>query len=101
MAGETELIREANVRYHDLASAHYDDKWGISYGEAGQAQVVGKLRKALGAEPPAYERGLEIGAGTGYFTLNLLPSGVLREAGAAVLLPRMPAALSRSARRPR
>ena len=99
MAGETELIREANVRYHDLASVHYDDKWGISYEEAGQAQVVGKLRKALGAEPAGYERGLEIGAGTGYFTLNLLRSGVLRDAVAADISAGMLAALSRSAER--
>ena len=41
-------IREANVRYHDLAAEHYDSKWGIGYDEVAQAQVTGKLRKALG-----------------------------------------------------
>ena len=46
-----ETIRDANVRYHDLAAEHYDSKWGINYGEVGQAQVTGKLRKALGHEP--------------------------------------------------
>ena len=44
-------IRDANVRYHDLAAEHYDSKWGINYDEVGQAQVTGKLRKALGHEP--------------------------------------------------
>ena len=68
-------IRDANVRYHDLAAGHYDAKWGISYGALGQAQVTGKLRKALGREPGRYGRALEIGAGTGYFTLNLLRAG--------------------------
>jgi hypothetical protein len=82
MPRTAEKIRAANVRYHDLAAAHYDSKWGIGYGDVGQAQVLGKLRKALGpgALPAggAFDRGLEIGAGTGYFTLNLLRVGVLR-----------------------
>ena len=68
----TDEIRDANVRYHDLAAEHYDAKWGIDYGERGRAQVTGKLRKALGVRALGrYERGLEIGAGTGYFGLNL------------------------------
>ena len=45
------------MRYHDLAATHYDSKWGIDYGEQGQAQVVGKLRKALGARPGASAAG--------------------------------------------
>ena len=61
----TDKIRDVNIRYHDLAAADYDAKWGIDYGEAGQAQVTGKLAKALGGEPGRYERALEIGAGTG------------------------------------
>jgi len=78
-----DAIRAANVRYHDLAAAHYDDKWGISYGETGRTQVIGKLRKALGREPGVFDRALEIGAGTGYFSLNLVGAGVLREAVAS------------------
>jgi ubiquinone/menaquinone biosynthesis C-methylase UbiE len=90
-------IRDANVRYHDLAAEHYDAKWGINYGEIGQAQVTGKLRKALGHEPGRYERGLEIGAGTGYFSLNLLRAGVLGEAVATDISPGMLRTLERSA----
>jgi ubiquinone/menaquinone biosynthesis C-methylase UbiE len=82
-------IRDANVRYHDLAAEHYDSKWGITYGDVGQAQVVGKLRKALGYEPGRYGRALEIGAGTGYFSLNLLRSGVVGEAVATDISPGM------------
>jgi len=92
-----ESIRDANVRYHDLAAEHYDSKWGINYGEIGQAQVTGKLRKALGHEPGRYERGLEIGAGTGYFSLNLLRAGVLGEAVATDISPGMLRTLERSA----
>ena len=92
-----ETIRDANVRYHDLAAEHYDSKWGISYGEVGQAQVVGKLRKALGYEPGRYGRALEIGAGTGYFSLNLLRAGVVGEAVATDISPGMLSRLERSA----
>jgi ubiquinone/menaquinone biosynthesis C-methylase UbiE len=94
-----EAIREANVRYHDLAAAHYDEKWGISFGRLGQDQVTAKLRKALGREPGRFARGLEIGAGTGYFTLNLLRAGVLREAVATDISSGMLRALERSAAR--
>jgi ubiquinone/menaquinone biosynthesis C-methylase UbiE len=93
-----DAIRHANVRYHDLASSHYDAKWGIKYDEVGQAQVVGKLRKALGHEPRRYRRALEIGAGTGYFTLNLLRARVVEQAVATDISPGMLATLERSAR---
>jgi SAM-dependent methyltransferase len=97
MSETAETIRAANVRYHDLAARHYDSKWGISYGEVGRAQVLGKLRKALGREPGVFDRGLEIGAGTGYFTLNLMRAGVLREAVATDISPGMLHTLSASA----
>src|SRR3954463_5827260 len=90
-------IRQANVRYHDLAASHYDDKWGISYGDTGQAQVVGKLRKALGRAPGQFERALEIGAGTGYFSLNLMRAGVVGQAVATDISPGMLQALQGSA----
>jgi len=95
---QPEAIREANVRYHDLAAAHYDSKWGISYSDLGRAQVVGKLRKALGGEE-SFGRGLEIGAGTGYFTLNLLQAGVIERGVATDISPGMLATLSDSAER--
>jgi len=94
-----ERIRDHNVRYHDLAAAGYDSKWGITYGRQGQEQVVGKLRKALGRAPGGFERGLEIGAGTGYFSLNLLRAGVLGQAVATDISPGMLEVLDGSARR--
>jgi ubiquinone/menaquinone biosynthesis C-methylase UbiE len=75
-----EQIRDANTRYHDVAAGDYDFKWGIDFGATGQAQVVGKLRKALGHAPAHYARSLEIGAGTGYFTLNMLRAGLIERA---------------------
>jgi SAM-dependent methyltransferase len=93
----TDKIRDVNIRYHDLAAADYDAKWGIDYGESGQAQVIGKLAKALGGEPGHYGRALEIGAGTGYFTLNLVRAGVIADAVATDISPGMLETLSASA----
>ena len=92
-----ETIRDANVRYHDLAAEHYDSKWGIKYDAVGQAQVTSKLGKALGHEPTRYSRALEIGAGTGYFSLNLLRAGVIGRAVATDISPGMLRKLERSA----
>jgi ubiquinone/menaquinone biosynthesis C-methylase UbiE len=93
-------IRDVNTRYHDVAAASYDTKWGIDFGEIGQAQVLGKLRKLLGAElDRGYARALEIGAGTGYFSLNLLQAGVLHEATCTDISPGMVTTLSTNATR--
>jgi SAM-dependent methyltransferase len=92
-----EAIRDVNVRYHDAASGEYDMKWGIDYGALGRRQVVGKLAKALGGRIGPFERSLEIGAGTGYFSLNLLRAGVVREATCTDISPGMLARLERNA----
>ncbi|HWC24964.1 MAG TPA: class I SAM-dependent methyltransferase [Solirubrobacteraceae bacterium] len=94
-----EAIRDVNTRYHDAAAEHYDTKWGVDFGDTGRAQVRGKLRKLLGTPLPTYGRSLEIGAGTGYFTLNLLQDGVVREAVASDISPGMLEALQANARR--
>jgi len=75
-----EEIRDANTRYHDAAASAYDSKWGIDFGEVGLEQVLAKVRKALGREAPHFRRALEIGAGTGYFSLNLVRAGLIGEA---------------------
>jgi SAM-dependent methyltransferase len=90
-------VKRANVRYHDLAADAYDDKWGISYEELGRDQVVAKLRRALGRRPPRFGRALEVGAGTGYFTLNLLRAGVVERGVATDISPGMLRTLERSA----
>jgi ubiquinone/menaquinone biosynthesis C-methylase UbiE len=91
-------IKEVNERYHDAAAWSYDSKWGIDFGAVGQRQVRGKLGKALGYLPDRpFEEGLEIGAGTGYFTLNLMQAGVVRRATATDISPRMLHVLSRNA----
>jgi SAM-dependent methyltransferase len=92
-------IRDVNTRYHDGAAADYDAKWGIDYGDIGRRQVLGKLRKALGSNAGPFGRSLEIGAGTGYFTLNLLQAGVVRDATCTDISPGMLATLQTNAAR--
>jgi ubiquinone/menaquinone biosynthesis C-methylase UbiE len=96
---DADQIRDANTRYHDVAADHYDAKWGIDFGDVGRAQVTAKVRKALRGEPRRYRRSLEIGAGTGYFTLNLLGAGLIEEATCTDISPGMLATLSANARR--
>jgi ubiquinone/menaquinone biosynthesis C-methylase UbiE len=84
-----EEIRDANTRYHDVAADHYDGKWGIDFGSLGLEQVMAKVRKALGREPGRFARSLEIGAGTGYFSLNLLRAGLIGEATCSDISPGM------------
>jgi SAM-dependent methyltransferase len=93
-----EEIRDVNTRYHDGAAADYDAKWGIDFGEIGRTQVLGKLRKALDGRLRSFDRALELGAGTGYFSLNLLQAGVITEATCTDLSPGMVEALERNAR---
>ncbi len=93
-------IREVNTRYHDVAAGSYDSKWGIDFGEIGRRQVLGKLRKMLGPElDDGYDRSLEIGAGTGYFSLNLLQAGVVGEATCTDISPGMVSTLAANAQR--
>ncbi len=93
-------IRDVNTRYHDVAADSYDAKWGIDFGEIGQAQVLGKLRKLLGSElSDGYHRSLEVGAGTGYFSLNLLQAGVVQEATCTDISPGMVETLAANAQR--
>jgi ubiquinone/menaquinone biosynthesis C-methylase UbiE len=92
-------IRDVNARYHDVAAAEYDAKWGISYEDPGRRLVVAKLRKALGGGSPRFDRALEIGAGTGYFSLNLVRAGVIGELVATDISQGMLDELSATARR--
>ncbi|MGI8800860.1 MAG: class I SAM-dependent methyltransferase, partial [Solirubrobacteraceae bacterium] len=98
-ARSPEEIRDVNTRYHDVAAGTYDTKWGIDFGDLGQSQTLGKLEKALGTPAGHYPRALEIGAGTGYFSLNLLQRGVVGAAVATDISPGMLETLQANAAR--
>jgi ubiquinone/menaquinone biosynthesis C-methylase UbiE len=83
-------IKDVNTRYHDAAAEEYDAKWGIDFGDIGQEQVRLKLVKALGGlDGQRFGDALEIGSGTGYFSLNLVQLGVIGRLTATDISPRM------------
>jgi len=85
-----EHIKDVNTRYHDAAAHEYDAKWGIDFGPIGQEQVRLKLAKALGGlDGRSFGDGLEIGSGTGYFSLNLVKLGIVRRLTATDISPGM------------
>ncbi|HEU4736202.1 MAG TPA: methyltransferase domain-containing protein [Solirubrobacterales bacterium] len=91
-------IKDVNTRYHDAAAHEYDAKWGIDFGETGQDQVRQKLVKALGGSKRAsFGDALEIGSGTGYFSLNLLQLGAIERLTATDISPGMLSQLSETA----
>ncbi|CAA9491890.1 MAG: hypothetical protein() [uncultured Solirubrobacteraceae bacterium] len=95
-----EDVREVNARYHDVAASEYDRKWGIDFETLGSGQVLGKLRKALGGrDVEPFGRALEVGAGTGYFSLNLLRAGLVDSVVCTDISPGMLNALKNNAER--
>lgn len=93
-------IRDVNTRYHDAVAATYDEKWAIDFGETGRGQVLGKVRKLLGGETArGFQSALEIGAGTGYFSLNLMSAGMIHDLTCTDISPGMLDVLQRNAQR--
>src|SRR5882757_224362 len=94
-----EHIKDVNTRYHDAAAHEYDAKWGIDFGDIGQDQVRAKLVKALGGgDGQTFGDALEIGSGTGYFSLNLLQLGLIGKLTATDISPGMLSRLAATAK---
>jgi ubiquinone/menaquinone biosynthesis C-methylase UbiE len=94
-----EHIKDVNTRYHDAAAHEYDAKWGIDFGDIGQDQVRAKLVKALGgADGQTFGDALEIGSGTGYFSLNLVQLGLIGKLTATDISPGMLGRLATTAK---
>jgi ubiquinone/menaquinone biosynthesis C-methylase UbiE len=93
-----EHIKDVNTRYHDAAAHEYDAKWGIDFGGIGQDQVRAKLVKALGGGAVGrFDDALEIGSGTGYFSLNLMQQGLIGRLTATDISPGMLSQLASTA----
>ena len=70
--------KHANVVYHDWEAASYDDKWSISFDDRCIRYArdrFDRTTRGTAAELP-FGDALEVGAGTGFFLLNLAQSGV-------------------------
>ena len=89
--------KTANVLYHDAAARSYDEKWGISFDDRCIGYVRDRAERML---PRArYGKVLEVGAGTGFFILNLWQAGLVDEPHATDISPGMVAASLENARR--
>jgi ubiquinone/menaquinone biosynthesis C-methylase UbiE len=89
--------KEANLRYHDAAARDYDAKWSISFDERCIDYVRERAERMLPLR--RYGRVLEVGAGTGFFLLNLWQAGFVGEAHANDLSPGMLGACAANAAR--
>lgn len=69
----------ANILYHDWESESYDDKWSISFDERCIDYARGRFELVAGNSGWPYATALELGCGTGFFSLNLKQAGVLGE----------------------
>jgi len=63
-------IKEKQAAYHDHEASTYEDKFRISYDDRCITYALDRFRKAV-PEGKVFGRILEIGAGTGFFCVNL------------------------------
>jgi ubiquinone/menaquinone biosynthesis C-methylase UbiE len=79
----------ANVLYHDWEAGTYDEKWSISFDERCIAYARDRFAHVAGRAGWPYGTSLELGCGTGFFTLNLKLAGVIEEGHVTDLSPGM------------
>lgn len=80
----------AQVLYHDWEARSYDDKWSISFDRRCMDYARDRFEAITGLpDPLPYGTALELGAGTGFFSLNLKQAGVLDEVHVTDLSPGM------------
>ena len=79
----------ANVLYHDWEASTYDEKWSISYDERCITYARDRFTHVAGDAEWPYGRVLEIGAGTGFFVLNLMQAGLTSSAVVTDISPGM------------
>ncbi|MGW0227463.1 methyltransferase domain-containing protein [Actinopolymorpha singaporensis] len=89
----------ANVLYHDWEAQSYDSKWSISFDDRCIAYARDRFVAAAGAAGWPYAKSLEVGCGTGFFSLNLRQAGVVDEVHVTDLSPGMVEAARENARR--
>ncbi|HEX9767401.1 MAG TPA: methyltransferase domain-containing protein [Nitriliruptorales bacterium] len=69
-------VKAKQVAYHDWEARTYDDKFSISYDE--RCIVYARERMEKVVDPArTFGRTLEVGAGTGFFSINLWQAGFL------------------------
>jgi ubiquinone/menaquinone biosynthesis C-methylase UbiE len=79
----------ANVLYHDYEASTYDGKWSITFDERCTEFARDRFVCIAGRDGWPYGSALEIGAGTGFFALNLKRAGVLGRVAVTDISPGM------------
>ncbi|MDT4939827.1 MAG: hypothetical protein QOG80_3498 [Pseudonocardiales bacterium] len=87
----------ANILYHDWEAGTYDEKWSISFDERCIDYARDRFAHVGGRAGWPYQKSLELGCGTGFFTLNLKLAGVLDEGHVTDLSPGMVEVAKRNA----
>ena len=87
----------AQVLYHDWEAKTYDEKWSISFDQRCIDYAVDRFRNVAGDAGWPFARSLEVGCGTGFFTLNLKLGGVLDECHVTDISPGMVEVAQRNA----
>ena len=94
----------AQVLYHDWEAHSYDEKWSISFDDRCTSVVRDRFLGVLATtqtpdETLPFGRVLELGAGTGFFSLNLKLAGLVEEVHVSDLSPGMVEAAKANAER--
>lgn len=94
----------AQVLYHDWEAQTYDEKWSISFDDRCTSIVRDRFMRVLESSPVPgeslpYGRVLELGAGTGFFSLNLKLAGLVEDVHVSDLSPGMVEAAKTNAAR--
>jgi ubiquinone/menaquinone biosynthesis C-methylase UbiE len=80
----------AQVLYHDWEAQSYDEKWSISFDDRCVDYARDRFAAITGLpDPLPYPKALELGAGTGFFSLNLKQAGILDAVHVTDLSPGM------------
>jgi len=87
----------AQVLYHDWEADTYDEKWSISFDERCVGYASDRFEAIAGNAGWPYDTVLEVGAGTGFFSLNLRQAGVVDEVHVTDISPGMVVAAKRNA----
>jgi ubiquinone/menaquinone biosynthesis C-methylase UbiE len=88
----------ANILYHDWEASTYDEKWSISFDQRCIDYARDRFAHVAGTDGWPYAKSLELGCGTGFFTLNLKLAGVIDECHVTDLSPGMVEVAQRNAR---
>lgn len=88
--------KTANVVYHDWEAGTYDEKWSISFDDRCITYARDRFERAAGSGE-TFGDALEIGAGTGFFLLNLAQAGIAERLSISDISPGMVKAAQQTA----